>query len=298
MLFQEITPNFHTDAGFVPRTDIRNVAQYYHFYWRPEGKHLVFQGPELNTHDIWDHNGVGLQHAYSGDWVFYFRHSVFFAPIAGIETDVLRPVDFAGLPDDHKYVQDLGGLVVGGSPTRLITWRTQIIRDGTVLIVVPTGQLPITGNETFINQTMSIKPTGHLEVDNTYILDRVLNGAAHHASFNNHIARSQWNYQFTRALSLRAIVQYNGLLANPTYSSLQTTKNLNFDFLVTYLVHPGTAVYVGYNSNLENLIPSLCLPAAGQTVGCDPNGSGLVRSNGLINDGRVFFVKVSYLFRR
>ena len=298
MLFQEITPNFHTDAGFVPRTDIRSAAQYFHFYWRPEGKHLVFHGPELNTHDIWDHNGIGLLHNYSGDWVFDFRHNVFFAPIGGIETDVLRPVDFSGLPNDHKYVQDIGGLVVGGSPTRLITWRTQIIRDGTVLIVVPTGQLPITGSETFINQTMSIKPTGHLEVDNTYILDRVLNGAAHHASFNNGIARSQWNYQFTPALSLRAILQYNGLLANPTYSSLETIKDFSSDFLLTYLVHPGTAIYVGYNNNLENVIPGLCLPVAGQTVGCDPNGVGLVRGNRLINDGRVFFVKVSYLFRR
>jgi hypothetical protein len=296
--YQDITPNFHTEAGFVPRTDICNVAQYYHFYWRPEGKHLVFQGPEFNTHDIWDHNGVGLQHAYNADWVFYFRHNLLFAPIGGYEEDVLRPVDFSGLPNDHKYAQDIGGFVVSGSPSRLITWRTTVIRDGTPLIVVPTGQLPITGNETFINHTMSLKPTGHLEVDNTYILDRVLNGAAHHASFNNHIIRSQWNYQFTRELSLRAILQYNGLLANPSYSSLQTTKDLSTDFLITYLVHPGTAVYVGYNNNLENLIPGLCLPVAGQTVGCDPNGVGLVRGNRLINDGRVFFVKVSYLFRR
>jgi hypothetical protein len=221
-----------------------------------------------------------------------------FAPIGGYEEDVLRPVDFSGLPDNHKYAQDIGGLVISGSPSRLITWRTQIIRDGTVLIVVPTGQLPLTGSETYINHTMSLKPTGHLEIDNTYILDRVLNGAANHASFNNHIIRSQWNYQFTRALSLRAITQYNGLLSNPTYSSLQTTKDLNFDLLLTYLVHPGTAVYVGYNSNLENLIPGLCLPAPGGAIGCDPSGSGLVRSNGFINDGRVFFVKVSYLFRR
>jgi len=33
-------------------------------------------------------------------------------------------------------------------------------------------------------------------------------------------------------------------------------------------------------------------------MGCDPNGAGLIRGNRLINDGRVFFVKVSYLFRR
>jgi hypothetical protein len=93
-------------------------------------------------------------------------------------------------------------------------------------------------------------------------------------------------------------LQYNGLLANPTYSSLETIKDFSSDFLLTYLVHPGTAIYVGYNNNLENVIPGLCLPVAGQTVGCDPNGVGLVRGNRLINDGRVFFVKVSYLFRR
>ncbi len=296
-LYQDITANFHTDAGFVPRTDIRNFSQYYHFYWRPEGKHLVFQGPEFQSHDYWDHNGVGLQHIGNFDWVFDFRHNLIVAPIVGYEEDVLRPVDFAGLENNHKYVQDAGGLVVQGSPTRLITWRTSIIRDGTVLVVVPAGQLPITGDETFIQHTMSLKPTGRLEIDNTYILDRVLNGAAHHASFNSHIIRSQWNYQFTKELSLRAILQYNGLLANPVYSSLQTTKDFSTDFLITYLIHPGTAFYVGYNNNQENLVPGLCIPALGG-VGCDPNGIGLIRGNRLINDGRVFFVKVSYLFRR
>jgi hypothetical protein len=72
---------------------------------------------------------------------------------------------------------------------------------------------------------------------------------------------------------------------------------MNFDFLFTYMPHPGTAVYVGYNSNLENLIPGLCNQLPGSTT-CIPNGSGLVRTNSFINDGRQFFVKISYLFRR
>src|SRR5207249_3580905 len=152
LMFQDITANFHTETGFVPRTDIRNASQYFHFYWRPEG-----------------------------------------------------------------------------SPLSKLTFNTKVIRDGTVLIDVPTGQFPITGDETAITQTMSLKPTRHLQIDNTYILDRVLNGAVHHAAFNNHIIRSKWNYQFTPALSLRFITQYNGLLANPARSSLTTTRNLNLD---------------------------------------------------------------------
>ena len=45
---------------------------------------------------------------------------------------------------------------------------------------------------------------------------------------------------------------------------------------------------MGYNSNLQNLNPAL---------GLDPNGNLRLTQNGFINDGRQFFVKVSYLFR-
>ena len=53
---------------------------------------------------------------------------------------------------------------------------------------------------------------------------------------------------------------------------------------MTYLLHPGTAVYLGYNSNLQN-------------VGVDPVTHTLQPSARLTNDGRLLFVKVSYLLR-
>jgi hypothetical protein len=85
------------------------------------------------------------------------------------------------------------------------------------------------------------------------------------------------------------ILQYNAVLSNPTISSLSPTKNFNADFLITYLIHPGTAIYVGYNSDLENLNRNLAV---------DPvTGSILTTPRGYINDGRQFFVKASYLFR-
>jgi hypothetical protein len=68
---------------------------------------------------------------------------------------------------------------------------------------------------------------------------------------------------------------------------LPTEKQFNADFLLTYLVHPGTAIYVGYNSDLQNLDRSLSQ---------DPL-AGLYTAKGYINDSRQFFVKVSYLFR-
>jgi hypothetical protein len=296
--YLDITPQFVEETGFVPRVDQRTLNQYGHFYWRPEKTFLVFHGPEENATQIWDHTNTTLSTQGSFDYVFGFHRNIIFAPIVLFESDVLRPADFTGLPANHRYAQTGGGLVFRGSPWRILNWNTRVFRNGTVVVVPPTGQMPYTGNETAMIQNIGLKPTASLQIDNEYILDRVTNGLVHRSVFNNHIIRSKWNYQFTREFSLRFIAQFNGLLANPQYSSLQTVKNMNVDLLFTYLLHPGTAVYVGYNSNLENVNPALCdrLPSSGQ---CDPAGPGLLRTpNGYINDGRLFFVKISYLFRR
>ena len=61
------------------------------------------------------------------------------------------------------------------------------------------------------------------------------------------------NYQFTRALSLRGILDYNGILPNETLVGLERRKHLTADLLVTYLLHPGTAVYIGYTDGYDNL---------------------------------------------
>jgi hypothetical protein len=296
--YLDITPNFRTETGFLQRVDQRSLNQYGHFYWRPEGKHLVFHGPEEFGTQLWDHHGSILQQIFNGDYVFGFRRNIIFAPIGWYQSDVLRPVDFSGLPSNHQYAQTGGGIVFRGSPWRMFSWNTRIFRDGTVVVVPAAGQLPYTGDETQIFQTIGIKPTTRLQIDNTYILERVVNGLVHHGVVNSDIVRSKWNYQFTREFSLRFIAQYNGLLTNPNFSSLQATKNMNFDVLFTYFAHPGTAIYVGYNSNLENVDPSLCVHLPGSEQ-CDPNGGGLLRtSNRLTNDGRQVFVKISYLFRR
>jgi outer membrane receptor for ferrienterochelin and colicin len=128
-----------------------------------------------------------------------------------------------------------------------------------------------------------------LRIDNAYLIEHIRERDTHLTAVTNHIIRSKWNYQFTRNLSVRLILQYNAVLSNPDISSLSPTKNFNTDFLITYLIHPGTAIYVGYNSDLGNLDRNLAV---------DPvTGAILTTRNGYINDGRQFFVKASYVFR-
>ena len=84
------------------------------------------------------------------------------------------------------------------------------------------------------------------------------------------------------------ILRYDRTRANPQLSSLEEeTENLNADLLVTYLVNPWTALYLGYNTNYQNLE----LEEA-------PGGSQVVRTeDDLSNDAKQLFVKLSYLFR-
>lgn len=294
--YQDISPGFHTETGFIRRTDIRHINSYYHFYWHPKGP-MILHGPEMNGDKTWDHHGTGVEYNYNFDYVFGFHRNTIIAPVIGLESDTLRPVDFPGLPFNKKFIQDIGGIVFRSSPLRQLLFSLRAFRQGAVNVVVPAGQLPNEGDESTVNFTLTYKPVNGLQIDNTYLMDRVRHNLLGHAVFNNHIIRSKWNYQFTPALSVRFIGQYNGLIANPQFSSLQTSKNMNFDFLLTYLVHPGTAIYAGYNSNLENIDPGLCVRVAG-TSECDPNGNGLLHGfNRFSNDGRQVFVKVSYLWR-
>jgi hypothetical protein len=141
----------------------------------------------------------------------------------------------------------------------------------------------------------TVQPLRQLTIDNTYLLDR--NFAASGGSFvyESQTMRSKVNYQFTRSLSARVIANLSSTLVNPAETSLQRTMQLSTQALLTWLPHPGTAIYLGYTNDLQNIDSSLCnrLPGGG----CDPNNTALPRSDSMLNDGRQIFLKASYLFR-
>jgi hypothetical protein len=141
---------------------------------------------------------------------------------------------------------------------------------------------------------LTFRPQPRLRFDESYIYSRL--GATREwlpdgevapgAIFNNHILRSKVNYQFSRELSLRAILDYNGVLPNSALVSLENSKRFGADVLLTYLLHPGTALYIGYSDVRENVVfDSMMSPALQRTS--FPNTT----------TGRQVFVKLSYLLR-
>jgi len=154
--------------------------------------------------------------------------------------------------------------------------------QGTRINYTPAAGLqPFQSHGDDVQASITLRPVARLKIDEQYIFTRMRTPTA--SVYLNHLTRTRINYQFTRALSLRMIVDYNALLENAALIDATRQKRLSGDVLLTWLLHPGTAVYVGYTDRLENVA---------------------IYQNTIVPIGfpsttvaRQFFAKVSYLFR-
>jgi len=297
--YNDVTTDFTTVPGFVTRSDIREYREDTAYYFRPKHGPVVSWGPELAGHWTWDHQGLRLDTDYLPQFNVVLKRQTRINIVPYEEfRERLRPQDFTGIDANQDFHEHSSGINASSSPLAQLTLAGFYLWGNSINFVPGAAQNFSTPYLARFDQAEGLvryHPFTALKIDNTYLFSRLRARENNANIFNNHIARTEWNLQLNRELSLRAILQYTATITqngpvNPanTYTLLPTTKNFNADFLITYLVHPGTAVYVGYNSNLQNLDPRL---------GIDPNLGGVQRGNHLINDGRLLFVKVSYLFR-
>jgi Domain of unknown function (DUF5916)/Carbohydrate family 9 binding domain-like len=320
--YQDVSPGFVSVPGFVNRVDIRDSEQHAGYFFRPKKGWITAWGPGFYSRNTFDHQGTRLDTDYEPYLTIAGRGKTTIQLAPYEETrERLRPQDFAffGLPgvvgnqDYHEHRS--GATFLTGYFSKVTMGATYFWGDGVNFVPAATA-LPssLLSRLNTGSATLTFRPMKPLKIENTYLFERLRATENEYLSalsqialssdpglplgksiFNNHIVRSKWNWQFTPQLSLRLIMQYNSVLANTPgntffpYTSLPTQKEFNTDFLLTYLVHPGTAIYVGYNSDLENLEHEL-VPG--------PEGpSGLFTAKGYMNDSRQFFVKVSYQFR-
>ncbi len=295
--YQDISPGFTTETGFVPRADIRQYNTFFGYTRHPEGKVLVSHGPRFTENSIWDHNGTRLNYLGNANYQVELPRQTFIAVFGQLEHERLRPIDFSTLPGNRDYAHVVWGPAINTSYFKSVGLNGEI-DIGTATNFVPRTGPPVLANFTGVTLNARVRPTKSLTIDNTYLLTRLLDKQTGLNIFNNHIMRSKWNYQFTKEFSLRLIGEYDSTLSNPFLTTLQNSKRFNGDVLFTYLINPGTAIYAGYNSNLQNVDPSLQGVCAGLTCVPGQSPDGLLRTrNTFINDGRQIFVKVSYLFR-
>ncbi len=292
--YNDYSSGFQSLAGFIQTTAYRQNNSYANYQWFPKGSRVQIFGVETSDQFAFDRKGNRLYHYTTFDPFVTLARNTVFAPLVGQNSDTLGPDSYPVLTRYTNYTENFGGVVLRSAPMPQLNFNLVAIRGGNVNYNPLPGRPPALLDQTNVQLLFTLQPIGALTIDNTYLLDR--NFLTHGGPFvyENQVLRTKINYQFTRALSARVIVEYDSLHANPAETSLGRTKQVQTQALLTWLPHPGTAIYVGYNNDLQNLSHTLCTRRGGV---CDPTEEILPRGQGYLNDGRQFFLKASYLLR-
>ncbi|HZI18993.1 MAG TPA: DUF5916 domain-containing protein [Pyrinomonadaceae bacterium] len=285
LTYTDRSPGFHTELGFVPRVDVRQAEQFAAYRWRPERGPLVSFGPNAFVLVNWDRAGRVQDRYASGGF------GIDFAGLTSVQFTRSRSYELffdRGFRTENTslsfYSDRLAWLGLNGSYNR---------GSGVNYFPAP-GLEPFAADATGGSFGLNFRPTRRFRYEQSYYYTRLAeprgvvlpDGEGRGTVFENHVLRSKLNYQFSRELSLRAILDYGAVLSVPELIRLEGEKRLTADFLLTYLLNPGTALYVGYTDDYENL---LLAPAEARPFvrGGPPTTS----------TGRRVFVKLSYLFR-
>ena len=287
LAYYEASPNYVQRAGFYRRPDIRRLMQFAGYRFRRDGQWLAWWMPLTYDFISRDFAGHPLDRNFGVEIDAKLGGATVVDIYRGRTDETLRPSDYAALTRSQTFSQYWTGGDITTQLSRTVSGSLSFYRQGKVNYNPPAGVAPFQTGDKFAKAVLRLRPTTALSIDTSWVVDRLAN-PGNERVFTNQIFRTKWNYQFNRNLSVRLIGQYASLLPNPALTAFQTTKDFNGDFLIAYMVSPGTAFYFGYNGNLQNYDRSLRF---------GPDGDIARTERGMINDSRQVFAKVSYQIR-
>jgi len=273
--YLEFGPDFAAPLGFVKRTGYRETKHELQYKWRPKGSAVVGYGPTMSVLYNWDPTGAILDREIGAE----FKVEL----VSQSEVKVERTEAF-------ELFEDVGFRLYETKASLATEWLKWLALDasytwGTAVNHDPAeGLSPFLGRAAETQLNVTLRPTSRLRLDQTYIVSR-LNTSTGARVLSERLLRTKISYQFNRFLSLRAIVDYEAETGDTTLADVEDDKQWRGDVLATYLLNPGTALYVGYTDTYQNL-------------GLFGNPPEVVRRRSADTSiGRQLFVKLSYLLR-
>ncbi len=302
---EDVNPDFRARSGFIRRIgDTQLDGQIQYTFLKPPGSFLEDWSPLMELRAYYDHEDfwagrryneaqaeVGLDVSLRGANGFNIRlQNGYFA----FDADRYQGYEvlYAGTGPGYlpfgtpEPLDRLLGLQLFGR-TQPVPWLS--IRGRFRYGDVPIYAEGSRGVELRLGPTASFRFPFGLLGDLSYTYSRIDRADGGRFSLAQ-IPRLKVQYQFTRALFIRAIVQYNleerdalrsplgqAMRVDGEVSTAEDAGRMRYDFLVSYEPSPGTIVYAGWSRAMEG-------PETYRYSDLSPVNEGL-------------FLKVSYLFR-
>ena len=225
--YDEISPAFKTDSGFVRRTDERQVTANGSYRWWPQGW-IVNWGPRLN---------YNRNHQFSGhvqDTGVALGGNAQFAKNINVNVNTNRDMERYQAVDFHKVRYSLG---MGINTSRKVSVSGFTSWGDQIRFVTN----PYLGKGHNGNLTLTVRPYSRLQSELIFTTSSFTDVRTDSQEFAIKIYRLLTTYQFTRRLLLRNFVDYNNY-----------DRTLGGNLLLTYRVNSGTALYVGYDDRYRS----------------------------------------------
>ena len=275
--YLDFSPTFAAPLGFVKRVGYHQTDHVMKYRWRPRSGAVLKYGPRASSLFNWNPEGRLQDREIRTDF------QVEFARNSQIQIERVQAFELFRDVPFHPYATIASGRTdwlkwfgISGS----YSWGTGVNHD-------PAPNLDaFLADATKAEVTVALRPTTRLRIDQTFVHSALSTRDGSLPIFTESLLRTKLHYQFNRLLSIRAIVDNAALNADPSLAKLDHERSWAPDVLLTYLVHPGTALFVGYTDRHENLaLFSQPFPSVRRTARPDTSVA------------RQLFVKVSYLWR-
>ena len=274
--YRDVSGNFNSDLGFIPRVDIRQTEHTASYTRWTEGTKLFSYGPSVTGLSTWDHSGQLQDWIGSGSFTFNWVGAT--SLTLSSEQSFER---FAGFRF-RKHFETVY------ARTEWWKWLTGSISygQGTGVNYFPAAGLdPFLADRRQAVVGLTLSPFSRLRIDETLIYDDLYTRGGERV-FRNPITRTKVNMQFNRYLALRLIVDTHAITPDESLVAFPRSKHVTGDVLFSYVLNPGTVLYVGYSDNYDNV-----------ALISGPPSQVVATHSALNPTARQYFMKVSYLLR-
>ena len=286
----EQSTNFDVPLGILSRNytpDAQGLHGFVEYRFWPEDTWLDRIGPRVFFANQEDTTGLRIYNEFSPQLQMTWAGDSSFNVGSNSIKERLRPQDFAGLATTRDYSQRRYFARFSTDSLQTIGFAGGVDTGTVINFVPPIGQEPELADRLFVEAELLWRPMDRLRVDTSLLSTELEDREGRGTIFTDRIVRTRWNYQFTKELSLRVILQHEDTDPNPALSRLTREENLNLDVLFRYVLNPWSALYIGFNNNESNL----------QLVENEDGTTELVRGEDLARDGQQLFIKFSYLLQ-
>lgn len=229
--YNQLSPTFRTDNGFVTMNDNRRFeAMSRYSFWYDD--HPVFNRINIygGVNRFWNFENLRKDEAVFAGFNMQMKRQTMINVNAFTSNELFAGIQFNSIQRVNIFLNSnfsekvqLGGRLNAG--------------DG----IYRNPSAPELGGQLNAGADLTIIPTSRMVISSGLNYSRLRNRSTDENYFSGYILRSRVNYQFSRKLLTRIIVQYNDF-----------AERMEIDPLITYRISPFTVFHVGSTHRFQD----------------------------------------------